>query len=1201
MAYRAFANVDPKSLATYVPPSGFSMAVKAIGKEVSDYIKQTNKENTANKRSQGNITENNIFTGNNKKRLKLIAENQENQIGGRDKDSTKPVTYQTYDVHNTPDDKSDDLNDLDYYQKPDKSKYTDNKQYREAVKVWKTNKGLIKNQWKMLRDKAESKLEQDIEKDVEGLAKQVKFGTLSKRDQKKWLFGLEQGAKFKNQTVNMLTASTSGFVNPNSPMGRFSDILQTNPDAKVYTVGTKTGIEYRVYDPRTQDFAVIDASLSRSAPVRGNYPSDSQYKEAVEKWAETGGGLWGTNDLQKTGSVITGLINDMAKKLPGDDKEANFGQATKDYIKQDPNNRNQILGLMRNAFDDNEITYAKFPYLDANNNERLDPADFKNASAFETKDFTDFLSGINDEYNADILRDNGEEATDKALSWLADVTDKVNGVYTMNDEEYQVSAQNLRFGFPHTGSRRNDDGTITITGVKPPEGTTWNGLEKLQKGPNKGGYEYTFNPKDPSDILELAKHLAVGENMKLDTENLHINLDTVIKRRYEEFNPYFEVDAKGNKTSYSANQVVGPTFQYKGKQHTFEENVFYNDLRRLKREDLNIYQPQNTNYNNKGTRKLFNQNTAPPALMVFKEASNYFLDEREKGVRNPVIPKELFSGTPKSRAKAYDNLKKGLPPGANQIAENIPVIDGLDSRMVTLISDLDGVNPIMKSSIASALIDKVLNKENITKAVNGIKNMASKVKNKVIDVLNGYDYSDQPISDTPLPTTDEILGTPAPLPQAPRDETTSVNEITPEGVVTPGPEASTEVTEVTPEVDNSWKRTAPKDLDKDFVKAKKDEGWRYSRRFDKWIDKDSEPGEEMVIPGVAAAGTFDITQKKQPEKIAEDIETGGWKWSNRFKRYVLPEEAQKAYEDFQDNVGVTGENQPGAISERPAVATDYPEGSPQNPIDQTPREPVKSVNELGSTEGVKRLDVKAQAKISKIPNLAEGLKENVYVALANTPLTTDNYEKVKDIVWDKIKYGPKRGEVMEALGYDSNGIHIETYKANDEISDRLIKHIQRWESGANPKDIQKHLTAYLDPASKREYSKDDPRYGKPITVGYGSTLDINGKSFKLGQKISLDMANKLFKRDVLKAKKAVQKLGLDLTPGQIDALTSLKYNLTNDGWKNLIYGDKRVPPLRTPAQIGPKIVQYLKASGGDSVKKGLLGRRKDETKIFNSK
>jgi GH24 family phage-related lysozyme (muramidase) len=86
------------------------------------------------------------------------------------------------------------------------------------------------------------------------------------------------------------------------------------------------------------------------------------------------------------------------------------------------------------------------------------------------------------------------------------------------------------------------------------------------------------------------------------------------------------------------------------------------------------------------------------------------------------------------------------------------------------------------------------------------------------------------------------------------------------------------------------------------------------------------------------------------------------------------------------------------------------------------------------------------------------------------------------------------------------------------------------------------LVAYEDPLSED---------GLPVTVGYGSTKDMDGKPWKIGYKISQNIATRLLRRDVDEAFQ-----GLDLIPywnelkaHQQAAIADLNFN---EGYQ---YGD----------------------------------------------
>lgn len=77
------------------------------------------------------------------------------------------------------------------------------------------------------------------------------------------------------------------------------------------------------------------------------------------------------------------------------------------------------------------------------------------------------------------------------------------------------------------------------------------------------------------------------------------------------------------------------------------------------------------------------------------------------------------------------------------------------------------------------------------------------------------------------------------------------------------------------------------------------------------------------------------------------------------------------------------------------------------------------------------------------------------------------------------------------------------------------------------------LEAYPDPGTG----------GKPITIGYGATLDLNGKPFKLGDRITIGQAERLFDKDTDRFEAAVERLAPVATDNQFAALVSFAYNV----------------------------------------------------------
>ena len=124
------------------------------------------------------------------------------------------------------------------------------------------------------------------------------------------------------------------------------------------------------------------------------------------------------------------------------------------------------------------------------------------------------------------------------------------------------------------------------------------------------------------------------------------------------------------------------------------------------------------------------------------------------------------------------------------------------------------------------------------------------------------------------------------------------------------------------------------------------------------------------------------------------------------------------------------------------------------------------------------------------------------------------------------------------------------------------------------------LEAYLDAA------------GVP-TIGYGHT----GRDVKLGDRITRYWADDLLRRDVEAAEKALDRLGLTLTQGQLDALVSFTFNLGIDR----LTGSTLLKTIReggTMRQIRREFMRWVYA-GGERLR-GLEKRRQWEADRFFS-
>ena len=131
----------------------------------------------------------------------------------------------------------------------------------------------------------------------------------------------------------------------------------------------------------------------------------------------------------------------------------------------------------------------------------------------------------------------------------------------------------------------------------------------------------------------------------------------------------------------------------------------------------------------------------------------------------------------------------------------------------------------------------------------------------------------------------------------------------------------------------------------------------------------------------------------------------------------------------------------------------------------------------------------------------------------------------------------------------------------------------------------------------------DPLSGNlPITIGWGSTRDLNGKPFKLGQKISQKVADDLLINQI--KNEFLPKLSKipywsEMSDGKRGALLSFAYNLGSG-----FYGSGNFSSItaRLKNKEWDKVPDalYLYRNPGSNVEAGLARRRKAEGKLWNS-
>jgi lysozyme len=137
------------------------------------------------------------------------------------------------------------------------------------------------------------------------------------------------------------------------------------------------------------------------------------------------------------------------------------------------------------------------------------------------------------------------------------------------------------------------------------------------------------------------------------------------------------------------------------------------------------------------------------------------------------------------------------------------------------------------------------------------------------------------------------------------------------------------------------------------------------------------------------------------------------------------------------------------------------------------------------------------------------------------------------------------------------------------------------------------LTAYPDPLTG----------GLPITIGWGSTRDENGKPFKLGDKISQERADKLLIDECEKHFwPAIKKIPYfsEMTDNQRGALLSFAYNLGAGFYEGYNFNTITRCLKNKEWDLIPAVL-FLYRNPGSSVERGLARRRRAEGNLWKKK
>lgn len=115
------------------------------------------------------------------------------------------------------------------------------------------------------------------------------------------------------------------------------------------------------------------------------------------------------------------------------------------------------------------------------------------------------------------------------------------------------------------------------------------------------------------------------------------------------------------------------------------------------------------------------------------------------------------------------------------------------------------------------------------------------------------------------------------------------------------------------------------------------------------------------------------------------------------------------------------------------------------------------------------------------------------------------------------------------------------------------------------------------------------------TIGYGATFYPGGEKVKMGDAISLAVANKLLEFHVNLFAKGVEKLLPTVSQNQFDALVSFAYNVGLGALQNSTLL-KRIKENRYHPDISKQFAQWNKAGGRELT--GLTKRRQLEADLY---
>jgi len=126
-------------------------------------------------------------------------------------------------------------------------------------------------------------------------------------------------------------------------------------------------------------------------------------------------------------------------------------------------------------------------------------------------------------------------------------------------------------------------------------------------------------------------------------------------------------------------------------------------------------------------------------------------------------------------------------------------------------------------------------------------------------------------------------------------------------------------------------------------------------------------------------------------------------------------------------------------------------------------------------------------------------------------------------------------------------------------------------------------------------------HDRHITIGYGHAQSIATSKYKVGQKITKEKANKLFREDVNEAAAGVKRMfeqwkeqgiNVKITQGQYDAMCSMVFNIGIDGFRQTEFVQK------IKSNQLDKAAELIKVTGVSDDFPGLEKRRLKEYQLF---